>query len=278
MNAKSHLLPCVILAGSLFSNAHAELLNRGGGLIYDTVLNVTWLQDANLAFTNAPPLPDICFPGEGGGMEMCFPAPPPDETVGKMSFNEAMAYVENLEYVDTVRNVTWNDWRLPGMSPIDGVAHNSNFSYDGSTDEGYALTTTNGSNGGWRDALGNPVSEMGHLFYVSLANQGLCAPGDSCPPAGLSNVGPFINLEKQFTSSPNQYWTGTVLGPMEAGYFNFSGGFQGRADTDGAAGEDFLYVLAVRDGDVGVVPIPAAAWLFAPCFGLLSLFRRITKK
>lgn len=196
-----------------------------------------------------------------------------------MSFNDAMTFVENLEYQDTVRNVTWDDWRLPSLTPINGSTYNSSFSYDATTDEGYAPSTTDGSDGGWRDALGNPVSEMGHLFYVSLGNEGLCSPSDSCPNFGLNNVGPFINLEKQATSSPNPYWTGTLLGALEAGYFNFSGGFQGRADINGAVGEDFLYVLAVRDGDVGVVPVPAALWLFAPCFGLLSLcFRGRSKR
>jgi len=32
--------------------AHALLIDRGGGLIYDNVLNITWLQNANLAGTN----------------------------------------------------------------------------------------------------------------------------------------------------------------------------------------------------------------------------------
>ena len=31
--------------------AGATLIDRGGGLIYDTVLNITWLQDANYAQT-----------------------------------------------------------------------------------------------------------------------------------------------------------------------------------------------------------------------------------
>ncbi len=32
--------------------AHALLIDRGGGLIYDNVLDITWLQNANLAGTN----------------------------------------------------------------------------------------------------------------------------------------------------------------------------------------------------------------------------------
>ena len=32
-----------------------ELFDRGGGLIYDDVLNITWLQDANYALTTGHP-------------------------------------------------------------------------------------------------------------------------------------------------------------------------------------------------------------------------------
>ena len=30
----------------------AELIDRGGGLIYDDILNITWLHDFNYAFTS----------------------------------------------------------------------------------------------------------------------------------------------------------------------------------------------------------------------------------
>ncbi len=40
-------------AGLLTSGlAQATLLDRGGGLIYDDVLNITWLQDSNYAQTS----------------------------------------------------------------------------------------------------------------------------------------------------------------------------------------------------------------------------------
>src|SRR3989344_5817518 len=40
---------CVTLTAS--GAAQAALVDRGGGLIYDDVLNITWLQDANLSLT-----------------------------------------------------------------------------------------------------------------------------------------------------------------------------------------------------------------------------------
>jgi hypothetical protein len=36
----------------MISQSDAELIDRGGGLIYDTVLDIKWLQDANYAQTS----------------------------------------------------------------------------------------------------------------------------------------------------------------------------------------------------------------------------------
>jgi hypothetical protein len=44
------VLLAVILGVS--SITYAALWDRGGGLIYDDVLNITWLQDANYAKTS----------------------------------------------------------------------------------------------------------------------------------------------------------------------------------------------------------------------------------
>jgi hypothetical protein len=56
--------------------AHATLVDNGGGLIYDTDLNITWLKDANFSGT-------------------------------KMTWSEAMAWAGALFYGDTY------GWRLP---------------------------------------------------------------------------------------------------------------------------------------------------------------------
>ena len=47
--------PLVVIAVAVFNlagSANAALWDRGGGLVYDDVLNVTWLQDANYANTS----------------------------------------------------------------------------------------------------------------------------------------------------------------------------------------------------------------------------------
>jgi hypothetical protein len=107
--------------------ANATLIDRGGGLIYDDDRNITWLQNAGLG--------------------------------GHKEWSNAMTWAEDLSYYDSVRNVTYDDWRLP-----------TSLNQDGSDPDW-----------GW-DCTG---SEMGHLYYTELGN---LAGGP------LNNTGPFFNL------------------------------------------------------------------------------------
>lgn len=67
--------------------SHATLIDRGGGLIYDDVLNVTWMQDAGYSRT-------------AGYSE-------------RMNWADANAFAAGVQYRDNVRGVTWDNWRLP---------------------------------------------------------------------------------------------------------------------------------------------------------------------
>jgi len=69
--------------------AHATLIDIGGGLIYDDVLDVTWLQDANYAKTSGY------------------------NADGLMTWSEAQAWAGGLSYYDSVRDVVLDDWILP---------------------------------------------------------------------------------------------------------------------------------------------------------------------
>ncbi len=70
--------------------AQASLFDRGGGLIYDDVLNITWLQDANYAKTSG------------------------FDSDGLMHWGVANQWAENLSYGG------WEDWRLPTALRQDG--------------------------------------------------------------------------------------------------------------------------------------------------------------
>lgn len=81
---------CALVAGlSLSGAAQAALHDRGGGLIYDDVLNVTWLADASYAQTSG------------------------HDADGLMTLSAAFNWVSDLSYSDSMRNATYTDWRLP---------------------------------------------------------------------------------------------------------------------------------------------------------------------
>lgn len=93
-------------------------------------------------------------------------------------------------------------------------------------------------------------SEMGNLFYNVLGNTA----------GSLTNTGPFSNMQLSW------YWsaTETDFSTFSAWAFNMGDG-----DQDYLGRATFLYTWAVHDGDVEVIPVPAAVWLFTS--GLIGL-------
>lgn len=236
--------------------AGATLIDRGNGLIYDDVLDITWLQDANYAVTSGYTADNAVNNGSNA-YDNIF-------SDGRMGWDAAVAWADQLVYQG------YDDWRLPTLGPIDGSTFHTTFSNNASTDVGYAKTTTDGSDGGWRDGSGSPVSEMGHMFYVNLGNLGFCTPNDTDPTScntqsgwGLTNTGLFANLQS------SRYWSGLESTASIAWNSTFAGGNQSRTSKDG---EHFAW--AVRSGDVAAQggapgpgearPVPVSApWLLA---------------
>ena len=105
-----------ILLGALalgLGCAQAALHDRGGGLIYDDALNVTWLQNANFGAGSAY--------DDGSST-----------TDGLMSWTQAMAWAASLSYGG------FDDWRLPVATPVRPL--DPRFATDGSEDYGYNIT------------------------------------------------------------------------------------------------------------------------------------------
>lgn len=151
------MIATVVLTAATTLPARAALHDRGAGLIYDDVLNVTWLQDANYA--------------KSSGFDVD----------GWMDMDIAKSWAENLVYG------AYDDWRLPTAMPVNGTTYNYVSWYDGSTDFGYNITSPNSElSYMFYVNLGNPGA-----LTVGGANSGCNFFPGNC----LDNTGPFNNLE-----------------------------------------------------------------------------------
>ena len=130
----------------------------GGMAYYDPNLNITWLADANYAFTSGY------------------------DDDGRMSWDAANAWIGTLNaatYLGT------DQWRLPTM--VDTGTPGCNYSYNW-TDCGYNVQTISGT---------TVYSEMAALFHVTLGNLSYTdAFGNPAQSGwGLKNTGPFLNIQ-----------------------------------------------------------------------------------
>lgn len=83
MKKKAVLVLTVMLVAAFMESSRAELFDRGNGLIYDDVLNITWLQNASAG--------------------------------GNKTWKEAVKWASELKYQG------FGDWRLPSVSVSSGV-------------------------------------------------------------------------------------------------------------------------------------------------------------
>ena len=203
-------------------------------MLYDNVLNVTWLQDANYAKTSGY------------------------DADGKMNRDAANTWAANLSFHDSVRNVDYSDWRLAAIAPA-GADWSYGQSYDGSTDIGYNITS--------------PASELAYMYYVNLGLKGYYSPADAVQldfgvfgngtTGGQANVGLVDNLQS------SAYWSGTVHALYPASY---AWGFYTDYGLQGVTVQrNEFYAWAVRPGDVAAVPEPETYAMLLAGLGLLGM-------
>jgi hypothetical protein len=237
------------------TSANAALLGRdlngsAGSFeaYYDTVLDISWLANANLAQTNTFGVSGI-------------------NANGRMEWDTANNWIAAM---NAASYLGISSWRLPAMYDIgnDGCTLNSYSSYNGG-DCGYNVVST-----------GPQASELASLFHATLGNLAYYTTSGAVNPACVGcpkwqNTAPFLNL-----GVSNFYWFGQEtttdsfgddygLPAYYAWYFGPSGA-QRPQDKEGS----FYNAWAVVDGDVQVVPVPAAVWLFGSAMALLAGVRR----
>lgn len=190
MKAIAYPICCLTLAAGLVSSsAQAALVDRGGGLIYDTVQNVTWLADANYAKTSGA------------------------DSVGAMSWERAKAWVAGLNYHDSVRKVDYSDWRLPTMTDL--ASPGCDFSFSGS-DCGYNV-----------DPASSELAHLFHIGLDNQS--AIDANGQARQNAGIYDDPTNPNDDNLFSNiQPGYYWLDSMLaGTSEyAWYMNLGIGSQ----------------------------------------------------
>ena len=145
----------VAILALLSGTAGATLIDRGGGLIYDTDLDITWLQDASYARTSGY------------------------DSDGLMNFQEAMAWADQLSFGG------YDDWRLPLGFP-QGDSYINQFSYDGNSDWGFNLAPATERR--------NEMAYLFYVELGNLAKYDIQGNQRAAGTYGLQNTGPFDNL------------------------------------------------------------------------------------
>lgn len=234
-------------------SADAALYSRlGGQAYYDDTLNVTWMQDAGLAATNTFGVSGI-------------------DAQGKMTWDTAQTWIAAM---NTANYLGSNTWRLPEMIDIDNDGCLDNFARQ-DTDCGYNVVS-----------VGPNASEMASMFYDTLGNLAFWGPSPISGPhgspqltvLGIQNSGPFVGLGDTVSEyylfwydleTTSNYPNPDLATPDNAWYFGPPSGGQRPIDKS-----VLNRAWAVMDGDIAVVPVPAAVWLFGSALGLLGWTRR----
>lgn len=267
MNSRLTITGVLLAAGQIATlpaqaALHARDLNSDSvtDAYYDTVLDITWLADANLAATNTFGLSTNTNLGDHPDDSY---GPSYDEIIylsGRLNWGAALHWIDAMNRAEYLG---YSDWRLPHVSPINGNDFIHNYSVAGDTDHGYNISAPATA------YVGSMASELAFMFYQNLANPGYFTPAgvasgcvvswpsDTC----LDNVGPFYNIQ------PHAYWFGEdySAGTGDVWYFYMVDGYQYVIDKNAP-----FYAWAVRPGDVAVVPEPQTYALLLTGLGVVG--------
>jgi len=178
-------LPALQTAGTL-------TLSPNGTTVYDSVNNVNWLADANLAASETFGLP-VC---SGAVTQVCVSAS------GLMDYGSATAWIQAM---NAANYLGYNNWQMPTTPPIDATC---------------GKTGPNGNSFGFGCLNGS----LGNLYY-SPGALGLTPP-NTAVTVPANTTGPFGNFQ------PYLYWSGLNAGSKGYATVSFASGFEGANTVD----------------------------------------------
>ncbi|NCA71439.1 MAG: DUF1566 domain-containing protein [Sphingobacteriia bacterium] len=236
----------VLVIGALISvavaNAHAALVDVGNGLVNDTTQQLVWLKDANLAATETFGLARDTDLGTDPGDTSPVPVQGRIGSDGCMNWPAAMLWIDAM---NRQKYKGYDDWRLPALTDTG--------------DPGCDIASVGTDCGSNVDVA---TGELAHLWYglgnIAFYDTNGIGPQ---PGYGLSNAGPFINMQHIF-------WYGTPYLPSPDGAWAFNA-FDG-TQLNLSKSSAVLRGWAVRSGQVDQTARPGTFALVA-MLGLLGL-------
>ena len=250
MKHQKTLLTLAFIASAVTtSTAQASLFDRGNGLIYNLVSNITFTSDANLFKTQADGNANLINQIIAANNGVVFNTPNIYDTPRNSgSYTLKTTDFTEFTYLNTINGqMTW--W---GAQAWIGYLNKTN--YDGYNN--WSLPTT--------DPTDKFNSQMGELFYTELGGRYL----SSIVSSHNANYNLFSNVQS------SGYWSSDEYLPPSPNFaawaFNLSNGLQGSTSKT-----QVKFAWAVRSGDVAAIPVPGAAWLFGiGLIGVTSLARK----
>lgn len=191
--------------------------------VHDDVLDITWLADANYAYTSGYAAANAT--GSPSGLATHIQAD------GRMGWDAAMAWAGQLEYA------SYDDWRLPINVMPDTSC--SNYPFEST---GYNCT-------------GN---ELGHMFYNNLGNTAHYSILNNVSFTDATygdQQQSFLNVQS------NAYWLGEEYAPntVSAWVFFTTDGYQDPFDKELSG---YSWAVHDGDIGLAPVPLPSAIWFF----------------